>query len=294
MPKPHVVQDFLFDMHNFFGMLLAHRRPHRRRSVTARAPERAYPRTPPSAPRVRVRSDEGFLLVEVIISALLVALIVIGTLNGFDAASRTSVDERNHDEATVLANESQEALRSDPASTFDNPKNNFEHSYTKTVNGTGFTVTQAASFLNAAGESTACSATNTNRQETNSLKITSSVTWAALKFTGGKGTRPAVTESSTTTPPAGSTLEVDVGNYPTPTAGVPGVTAVIKYTPESKPTSTLEGTTEGPGCVVFASIPATSATVEVREKSGFVTRAEPGRWNPRKSRSPRTTPPTTR
>jgi Tfp pilus assembly protein PilV len=256
-------------MHTFFGMLPADRPPRRRRSATAQAPERANPRTPPpSYPRVRAGADDGFLLVEVIVSALLVALIVVGTLNGFDAASRTGLDSRNHNEATVLANESQEALRSDPASIFNSAGKVFEHSYTKTVNGTTFTVTQTGTLLNSAGEGTACAATNSNRQETNSVKITSSVTWAALT---ARTKRPPVTESSTTTPPAGSTLEVDVGNYPTPTAGVAGVTAIVKYTPESDPTSTLEGTTEGPGCFVFTSLPVTSATVEIREKSGFVT-----------------------
>jgi Tfp pilus assembly protein PilV len=272
MPKRQVVRDFSFDMHTFFGMLLADRRPRRRRSAATTTPRRARPSERQSTPRVRARSDDGFLLVEVIVSALLVALIVVGTLNGFDAASRTGVDERNHDEAAVLASESQEALRSDPASVLGNSGKLFEHSYTRTVNGTTFTVTQTAHTLNGSSESTACSATNTSRQETNSLRMTSSVTWAQLKAAG----RPAVKESGTITPPAGSTLEVDVGNYPTPTAGVSGVTAIAKYTPESQPQSTVQGTTEAPGCVVFTSLPVTAATVEVQEKSGFVTPS--GSW----------------
>jgi type II secretory pathway pseudopilin PulG len=274
MPKPLVVQDFSFDMHTFFGMPPADRRPHRRRSTTAQTPERTPTRAPKASRLERVASEDGFLLIEVVVSALLVALIVVATFSGFDSASRVGVDQRNHDEATLLANESQEALRSDPASTFNSPKNNFEHSYTKTLNGTTFTVTQKASFLNGSGESTSCSATSANRQETNSLKITSSVTWALLKA----AERPPVTESSTSTPPAGSTLEVDVGNLVTPTSGVPGVGTVVNYTPEGKSSeTTLEGTTEGPGCVVFASIPSTAATVEVLEKAGFVTPA--GEWH---------------
>jgi Tfp pilus assembly protein PilV len=263
-------------MHSFFATLLAdHRHRRRRRRATGQSPRfRGLGGGRPRA-RVQAQSEDGVLLVEVIVSALLVALVVVGTLNGFDAAKRTSVDERNHNEATLLAAESQEQLRSDPASTFDSPKNSFEHTYTKKINGETYTITQSASFLNSAGESTTCNATNTNRQETNALRLTSSVTWPQLLAAG----RPAVKASSTTTPPTGSTLEVDVGNYAPPTAGVSGVTTPIKYTPESSSTtSTLQGTTEASGCVVFASLPTTSAIVSVNEKQGFVTPS--GAWDP--------------
>lgn len=218
------------------------------------------------------------MLIEVMISALLVALIVVGTLNGFDAADKAGADERNHDEATVLANESQEILRSDPATTFDTAKNNYEHVYTKKINGTTFTVTQTASFLNGSGEGVACSALNTSRQEANEIRITSTVSWALQKA----AKRTAVTESSTSTPPAGSALEVDVGNYPTPTAGVAGATAVITYTPfESTGTNTLEGTTEGSGCVTFSSLPSTAANVELDEKVGYVVPSGSTKFGPK-------------
>jgi Tfp pilus assembly protein PilV len=240
-----------------------------------RQPTRSSVRPPARHVRDRVstRSEDGFLLIEVIVSALLVALIVIGTFNGFDAVNRTTTNERQENLATVIAAESQEQLRSDPASTFDTNANNFEHVYTKTIAGTTYTVTQQASYLNGNEASTACAATNTTRQASNSLKITSAVTWPQLLASK----RPAVTESSTVTPPPGSALEVDVGNYPTPTAGVAGVTSTIKYTPpESTTTSTLEGTTETPGCIVFGSLPATSAIVEIAEKPDFVDPA--GAW----------------
>jgi Tfp pilus assembly protein PilV len=209
--------------------------------------------------------ERGDTLIEVIISALLVGLIVVGTLSGFSDVDRVSADQRNHNEATVLANESQEQLRSDPADTFDTSENNFEHTYTKTVNGTTFTISQKASFLNETGTSTVCNATESKRQESNSLRITSSVTWPQLKK------RLPVTESSTVTPPTGSALEVDIGNYPTPTAGIPGVKTNITFTPvETTSTDTEEGTTGTTGCFVFGAIPATSAIVEIVEKPGLV------------------------
>ena len=53
--------------------------------------------------RCTAGAQEGFLLIEVIISTLLVALIVVATLTGFDVVNRVSADERMHNEAAALA-----------------------------------------------------------------------------------------------------------------------------------------------------------------------------------------------
>src|SRR5579884_1963535 len=83
--------------------------------------------------RARLRGDEsGFLLIEVMMSALLVALIVTATFNGFDVASRVTIDQRRHSEAELLASESQEQLRSDPATALDVLETS-PHSYTREV-----------------------------------------------------------------------------------------------------------------------------------------------------------------
>jgi hypothetical protein len=55
---------------------------------------------------------------------------------------------------------------------------------------------------------------------------------------------------------------------------VSGITALVKYIPAGGgSTVTLERTTGSEGCVIFGGIPATSATVEIKEILGFVTRA---------------------
>ena len=86
-----------------------------------------------------------------------------------------------------------------------------------------------------------------------------------------------MSESSLITPPTGSALEVEVSNGGgTPTSGVP---VVIKYTPAgTSGTSTLEATTGSAGCVLFAGIPATEATVEVKETAGIVNRFGTQSW----------------
>jgi Tfp pilus assembly protein PilV len=218
-------------------------------------------------------AEDGFLLIEVIISALLVGLIVVGTFTGFGVATRATTDQRLHAQAALLAAESQEQLRSNAASAFVDAKNAFEYTYPRKIGGTTFKVTQKASFLNTSNEAAECKATETSRQDANKYRITSSVTWPQVSK------RAPVVESGTVTPPTASALEIDVGNYKTPTAGVSGVTATVHYTPsEAGAASTLQGTTQGNGCVVFTAIPALAASVEIAEKSGLVTVSGLTKW----------------
>jgi Tfp pilus assembly protein PilE len=204
----------------------------------------------------RLASDRGDTLIEVMISALLVALIVVATLNGFDVSNRVSQDERAHNEASVLAAQSQEQLRSDPATALDTLEST-PHSYTQTVGGTKYTIVQSAKFVNGTEGVIGC--TETKSEEGKYVAVTSSVTWARLEA----AKRPPVTQSSIITPPDGSGLEVDVNNGATPPVGVPGVTVF---------SGGVETTTSTAGCVIYDGIPATTANVEAY-KLGYVTQS---------------------
>jgi Tfp pilus assembly protein PilV len=220
-----------------------------------------------AAARSARRCEDGFLLVEVMISALLMALVVVATLTGLDVASRATADERRHSEAIVLAAQSQEQLRSDPASALSELYAT-PHVYEKTVGGTTYTITQTAEPLNGSGVAAGCGATETGSQSGTRVLITSAVSWAQQRTLK----RPAVKASSVITPPTGSGLEVDVQNGATPPSGVSGVAIRVTYKPgESGATSWLEATTGSNGCTLFTAIPATKATVEVKEKLNFVT-----------------------
>jgi len=196
------------------------------------------------------------------VSALIVGLVVVATFSGFDVLNRSSAEERRHNEAAVLAAESQEQMRSDPASTLLAFKNN-ENSYIKEVAGTKYTIVQKATFGNGSSQ-TGCAATETTKGQGTYILISSTVTWTKMV------SKP-VSESALITPPTGSALEIEVNNggkSPTPTVGVQ---IVIKYTPAgTSSTSTLEGTTGAAGCVLFAGIPSTLATIEVKETRGVV------------------------
>ena len=207
------------------------------------------------------------MLMEVVITALLVGLISIATLTGLNVVNQTTSLQRQHDEATLLADESQEELRSDPASTLEVLETT-PHQYTQSNGGNTYTITQKAKILGAGESSATCSVTEKNRQSGNALRVTSTVTWTEQQTAH----RPAVTQSSIITPPTGSGLEIDAGNAPEPTAGVAGVTAVVQYTPtKGGSAATVERTTGTEGCLIFAGIPATSALVSIKESVGYVT-----------------------
>jgi Tfp pilus assembly protein PilV len=206
----------------------------------------------------RAPHDDGFALIEVVISAFLVAIIVVGTLTGFDALGRTTADERYHDEGMLLASQSQEQLRSDPASTLS-PLEASPHTYTVTVGGETYTVVQEASYVTDSTQHSGCSATgseSTSKISDNYLRVRSTVNWPQLEA----AKRPAISQSSIITPPDGSTLEVDVKNGAAakPEAAVSGVTVVAG----GVTTTTGEG-----GCVVYGSIPSTSVNIEAHRQN---------------------------
>jgi Tfp pilus assembly protein PilV len=251
-------------MHTFLGMPLAYRRRRRRRFASARTAPQPYHR---ATAAVRPDADDGFLLIEVLISALLVALIVVATFNGFDVANRVTADQRHHDQAALLAAQSQEQLRSDPASALDTLES-APHTFSRTIEGTTYTTTQEAKPINASGGSTGCKFSETTAQNGAYIQIITTVSWPQVASTPSR----AIKQSSLVTPPTGSDLEVDVSNGATPPAGVSGVTATATFIPDEAETqATIEGTTGPAGCVVLTGIPSTSATVSIAHKPGFVT-----------------------
>jgi type II secretory pathway pseudopilin PulG len=217
------------------------------------------------------RAEDGFLMVEVIISALLVGMIAVATINGFGVANRATADERRHNEAAVLASESQEQMRSNSAIALHElaEKGN---SYTRTVGGTIFTIKQSATPGNGAGQTGCVAAEAGGKGKGVYFLITSTVTWE-------RTTDKPVVQSSIVTPPTGSALEVEVSNGEVPTQGV---TASVTYTPnEGSGATTIEGTTGAQGCVLFAGLPTTSAVVEIKETKGIVNAHGTLSWPPK-------------
>lgn len=235
-----------------------------KRSRRSQTPLAALRRPAASAAGVLLklaRSDEsGLALLEVVISSLLVAIIAIGVLDGFDGAARVTTDERLHDQAAVLASQSQEELRSDPASALDALQNE-PHVYTRTLGTETFTITQQTEFVNGSTGSAGCTATSGKESDAGGqyIRVASTVTWPQLEAAN----RPSLRQASVITPPDGSALEVDVTNgaaTPVPIEGVTVHAAGVQTTTGSK------------GCVIYGSIPSTSVELNVH-KLGYVTPA---------------------
>ena len=263
MPKPSIALNPLVMIRTFSARLRvigrsSIGRPARTRIRAHHALARACEKS--TAARDALGSQDGFLLLEVIISALLVGLIVIATFTGFDAVNRASADQRYHAEATVLAGQSQEQLRTDSAEVLDELQST-SHVYTQVVDGTTYTITEKAYFVNDSLKSSGCSAVGgvESKQHGDYVETVSSVTWPQLV----RAKRPAVSQFSYITPPAGSGLEVDVTNGGKPESPVEGVTAKVNE---------AEAVTGAAGCLIFGGIPATTASVEVH-RLGYVTRA---------------------
>jgi prepilin-type N-terminal cleavage/methylation domain-containing protein len=222
--------------------------------LTFFAPIRPSPRT-----LTRLRRESGFTLIEVLISSLIVGIVTLGTFAGFDALGKSDADQRHHNEATVLAAQSQEALRSDPSLALNELVSNGGHTYTQTVQGTKYTIVQTAEFKTASGSTATCNAAaGQSAEASNFVRVSTSVRWSSLSKS-----RPAVTETSLITPPVGSGLEVDITNGGKPETPVPGVTVFDEG---------VETTTGENGCVIYNGIPATTTEVEAY-KVGYVTKS---------------------
>lgn len=252
-------------MNTFHSGLNARRLRQRLRETAVGDPTAA--RSPDVLGRLAQRAPEesGFMLIEVIVSALIVAFIVIATFNGFDAASKATANQRWQSEAELLAAQSQEQLRTEPATALDALESK-PHTYTKEVNGTPFTITQEAKSVNAKATGTGCNGTEASKENGANVEIASSVSWPVL----AQEKRVALKQVSIITPPTGSSLEVNVTNgASTP---VSGVTAIATFLPTGGGGfQKAEGTTNSTGCVVLSGLNTTLATVEIPEKANYVT-----------------------
>jgi Tfp pilus assembly protein PilV len=248
----------------------------------------------------RSGSEDGFMLLEVVISALLVGLIAVGTFSAFDAAGKSTAGSRAHAQATVVAQQDEERLRgltttqlaqlgsvetaraengycleqvsgawhywSKGSTSFcENPTGLSGTAYTATV----FTVTSSASYVAAEkGAEKAAFTCEKTGSAASYLQTTSSVSWPSL------GTRPPVSQSGIVTVPTSGVLLVKVLNQNN--EAVAGATVTVTGTGVN-----ATQITPASGCVVFGGLPA--ETVEVN--------ASKSNWVDHQGKSPPAAPP---
>jgi prepilin-type N-terminal cleavage/methylation domain-containing protein len=214
------------------------------------------PTHPPSAtvpparldpPSRRPGSQAGFSLIEVLISALIVALVAAAGATGFIASIDGSSTLRLRSDAQALAQQDESRLRGLNVDELSNLSRTLP---AVSLDGATFTVTESASYVSDSTGTPSC--TNPSADY---LKTTSSVTWVNM------GAQSPVSVSSVLTPTVGSvdpthgTLAVSVINAAG--TGASGMSVNV-----SGPDSATATTSAG-GCALFGDLPAGTYNVAV-------------------------------
>jgi type II secretory pathway pseudopilin PulG len=190
----------------------------------------------------QLRDEDGFALLEVIVSAALLAVMVVAVFTTFDVANRVSGQEKARAVAASLAQREQELMRSMPAATLATIANQGTQApQTKTVDNVDYMITRRAEWLARGGDATSCKA---NKNAADYMKVVSSVSAPA-----STGIKP-VTLTSVIAPPAGSfgpdqgSLAIIVQNAAA--TAQPGVNVTL-----TAPGVTAVRTTDATGCAFF-------------------------------------------
>jgi Tfp pilus assembly protein PilV len=200
--------------------------------------------------RARAAAHEGFTLIEVLVSALLVLLISAAVAEALVTSSDFTGYTRNHYQANVVAQQDQERMKS----MSDTALTALHQTRTVTLNNTQYTVTSSATFLDATGGSSCTS------RGAAYFKLTSTVSWAGA--VGGAG-KSVTEESLITRSLAGSMVATTDDQTAAPLAGV-NINASGQNSGYS-----ASGVTDQNGCVAFAGLPSDSYTLTYTDL-GFV------------------------
>jgi Tfp pilus assembly protein PilV len=181
MPKTSVAQHPLVMIRTFSARL----RVHGRSSIGRRS----------------LAAEAGDTLIEVIVSALLLGIIVVGTFTGLNSTNKSTSIARARSQANALAEQDEDRLRSLPVTTLAKLETAPE---AKTVeqNGAKYTVTSSARYVIDNTATTSCASTALSAEY---IQTTSTVTATIL---GGH----SVVETGIVSPPPDTALVVQVTN----------------------------------------------------------------------------------
>lgn len=219
-----------------------------------RIPSRPYPSR---LARV-LREDDGFGLIEVMTSAVLLIVLALGTMKLLDTSQAASSMNRSRDVASTLAQADQEAMRQLPLSQIAggwHPANR-----QKTMGDITYTIASSGDWTRDATGEVACSSAATTAGRGEYLTITSTVTWPGMSATKSK---PVVFQSVVA--PGVEAFGAGKGALAIKLkradgTGAAGVTVA---------SGSVSGMTDSDGCVVLNNLPAGDTTVGWNE-TGWV------------------------
>jgi hypothetical protein len=183
--------------------------------------------------RLRLREEQGWLIAELMMGALVLIIGGIAIYNGLDGASKTSGRNRNRSIAAYLAQQDQERMRSMDAAELSN---GYTNSRLVTVDNVNYTVNSSAAYVNDTSGSISCTNSSSTAQY---LKITSKVIDPAAK------NAPVQDDSLLSPKPDDGNAAVQIVNR-SGTTGVQGIAVGL----QQPPGDTI--TTDTNGCSLFS------------------------------------------
>lgn len=199
--------------------------------------------------RLTAASEEGFGLIEVLVSGAVLVIVVLGVMAGLDSVSRTAGANQSKTVASVLAEKDLERLRSLRTADLSKLKSLEPETATVDVGGVTYTVTSKAQLVSdSSGEDVSCSTPN---GEGGYLRITSTVTSQDTRI------KPVTLSSLVAPQPGLGTLTALVRNADSaPLVKLP--VQAIGLTPGTQQTNAA-------GCAIFIEREAGSYTARINQ-----------------------------
>lgn len=211
-------------------------------------------------------------MIEVVLAAMIVALIAAAVFTALSAAAHISGSQRHQSVAIALAQQDEQRLRGltvqelvasasgGCASTVPLDGNGC---YTQTIDNQTYTISSTAQFYSASNGSQSCTTSGVGSADY--IATTSKVIWQ-----NSSDNRQPIEEHSLITPATGGQIVVAVqDNAGSPTTGLAGATVTI--TGPGTSTATQSQTTDSSGCALFVAITAGSYSVSATIPSPYVT-----------------------
>lgn len=201
-----------------------------------------------SQPRLDARDQSGYALIETLVASILLVITAVGVFGAFDAATRSTAEERHRSRAHAIAQADLSRMRTMRISDLSNLNQNT----TVTQDGQVYSINSRAEYQTDATGTQSC---DSGVASADYIKITSTVTWSSI------GTRPPVAASTLVAPPNGSisansgSLAIQVVD--SQDVGIPGVGL------SGSGSGSFSGTTGANGCALFGNLPAGSYTLNV-------------------------------
>jgi Tfp pilus assembly protein PilV len=193
-----------------------------------------------------MKGEEGSVLAEVLVSAIMLVITAVGVFTAFEAGHRSSAEERHRAQAEGLAQADLTRMRTMRISDLSN----LHESKVVVIEETPYTVKSAAEYET---DKTGTASCEEGIASADYIQIRSTVTWPSI------GSRAPVVQQSLVAPPNGSvsaesgSLAIQIDNAES--TGIEGVGLT------GTGAGTFNGETGTNGCAVFGDLPAGNYTL---------------------------------